>query len=219
MNTQTHKLALITGASRGLGYAMALELGAQGYHIIALARTQGGLEELADALDALDAPNTLVPLDICDDAGLQRMCLSIHQRWGKLDLLVHCAVHAAPLAPMAHIAEKDMDKSIATNIRATQRVIALTEPLVRAGRGTMVFMRDDVGGRKFYGDYGMTKAAQAAMVETQIAESQTVGPRVLHLSPKPMATATRARFYPGEDTSKLAQPRDEAKRLVAQIIG
>jgi len=219
MNTQTQKIALVTGATRGLGYAMALELGRRGFHVIALGRNQGALEELADALDALPAPNTLVPLDICDDPGLQRMCLAVHQRWGGLDLLVHCAVHAAPLSPMADMAEKELDRSLATNVRATQRLIALTEPLVRAANGTMAFMRDDMGGRKFFGAYGTSKAAQAALVETQMAESAKVGPRVLHLSPKPMATATRARFYPGEDRSLLADAADEAKRLVDEILG
>ncbi|UPH70938.1 SDR family oxidoreductase [Abyssibius alkaniclasticus] len=217
MKEQT-KLALVTGASRGLGYAMALELGKRGYHIMALARSQGGLEELADALDAIGAPSTLVPLDLSDDMGVQRMCLAIHERWGKLDLLVHCAVHAAPLSPVSHVGEKDLDRSIAVNIRATQRLMGMAESLVRAASGTMVYFRDDMGGHKFQSTYGMSKAAQAALVETQIAESAEIGPRVLHLSPKPMATATRARFYPGEDRGKLASPADEAARLMAEIL-
>jgi len=218
MKTDAQRTALITGATRGLGYAMALELGRRGFHIVALGRNQGALEELADALDAIGAPNTLVPLDICDDPGLQRMCLALHERWGGLDLLVHCAVYAAPLSPMAHIGEKDLDRSLAINVRATQRLIALTEPLIRAANGTMAFMRDDMGGRKFFGAYGTSKAAQAALVESQRAESVQVGPRVLHLAPAPMATATRARFYPGEDHSKLAKPADEARRLVDEIL-
>ena len=213
-----NKLALVTGASRGLGYAMALELGRRGYHIVALARSQGGLEELADALDAMGAPNTLVPLDLTDDMGVQRMCLALHERWGKIDLLVHCAVHAAPLSPVSHVAEKDLDRSIAVNIRATQRLMGMTESLVRAAKGTMVYFRDDMGGKKFMSGYGMSKAAQAALVETQIAEAAEIGPRVLHFHPKPMATATRARFYPGEDRTNLATPQDEAARLVAEIL-
>lgn len=217
MNTQT-KLALVTGASRGLGYALALELGKRGYHIMALARSQGGLEELADALDGIGAPSTLVPLDLSDDMGVQRMCLAIHERWGKLDMLVHCAVHAAPLSPVSHVVEKDLDRSIAVNIRATQRLMGMTESLVRAASGTMVYFRDDMGGHKFQSAYGMSKAAQAALVETQIAESAEIGPRVLHLSPKPMGTGLRARFYPGEDRSKLASPADEAVRLMAEIL-
>ncbi|MEX0969528.1 MAG: SDR family oxidoreductase [Paracoccaceae bacterium] len=217
MDTNT-KLALVTGASRGLGYAMALELGRRGYHVMALARSQGGLEELADALDAIGAPSTLVPLDLTDDMGVQRMCLAIHERWGKLDLLVHCAVHAAPLSPVSHVAEKDLDRSIAVNIRATQRLMGMAESLVRAAKGTMVYFRDDMGGQKFQSGYGMSKAAQAALVETQIAEAAEIGPRVLHLCPKPMATATRARFYPGEDRSRLASPDDEAARLMAEIL-
>ena len=100
------EVALVTGASRGLGYAVAKALGARGTHVVAMARTVGGLEDLADAIVEAGGPNpTLVPLSITDEGGLQRLCLAIHERWGRLDLAIHCAAHAAPLSPAAHIAE------------------------------------------------------------------------------------------------------------------
>ena len=95
------RVALVTGASRGLGYAIARALGAAGTRVIAMARTVGGLEDLADEIDAAGGPTpTLVPLSVTDEGGLQRLGLAIHERWGRLDLAVHCAAHAAPLAPV-----------------------------------------------------------------------------------------------------------------------
>lgn len=215
MNINKDTVALVTGASRGLGYATALELARQGAHVIALAKTVGGLEELADAIDAVGGSSTLVPLDITDEGGLQRMCLAIHERWGRLDLLVHCAAHAVLLSPTAHVAEKDFDRMWAVNTRATQRIIAMTEPLLKAAdAGTAVFMNDPVGGKKFFAGYGSTKAAAQAIVDSWAAETVTIGPRVLTFTPKPMPTGIRARFYPGEDREKLNTTEDEAKRML-----
>ncbi|MHA1128527.1 MAG: SDR family oxidoreductase [Alphaproteobacteria bacterium] len=215
MKIDKNTVALVTGASRGLGYATALELARQGAHVVALAKTVGGLEELADAIDAVGGSSTLVPLDITDEGGLQRMCLAIHERWGQLDLLVHCAAHAVLLSPTAHMAEKDFDRMWAVNTRATQRVIALTEPLLKAAaEGTAVFMNDPVGGKKFFAGYGSTKAAAQAIVDSWTAETVTIGPRVLTFTPNPMPTGIRARFHPGEDRTMLATTEDEAKRML-----
>ena len=218
MKIGSDTVALVTGASRGLGYATALELARQGAHVIALAKTVGGLEELADEIDALGGSSTLVPLDITDEGGLQRMCLAIHERWGHLDLLVHCAAHAVLLSPVAHVAEKDFDRMWAVNARATQRIIAMTEPLLKAAdEGTAVFMNDPVGGQKFFAGYGSTKAAAQAIVDSWAAEAITIGPRVLTFTPNPMPTGIRARFFPGEDRKGLAPTSNEAKRLLECI--
>ena len=100
MTADPSRIALVTGASRGLGYAVAARLGASGWRVVALARTVGGLEELADVIEASGGPTpTLVPLSITDEGGLQRMCLALHQRWGHVDLVVHCAADAPPLSP------------------------------------------------------------------------------------------------------------------------
>ena len=208
------KIALVTGASRGLGYATALQLADKGYHVIALARTVGGLEELADVIEAKGQSVTLVPLDVTDEAGLQRMCLSIFERWKQLDLLVHCAVHAPLLTPMDALVDKDYDTTMAVNARATARIIALTEPLLRVANGTAIFMDDPHSGEKFFAAYAASKAAASSMVQSFQAETANLKPRVILHTPAPMPTATRARFHPGEDKAVLARPVDEAKRML-----
>ena len=208
------QVALITGATRGFGFATALTLAKEGAEIIAVGRTNGGLEELDDAIQAQGGKATLVPLDITDDGGLQRLCLSIHERWGGVDLWVHSAVHAAPLSPTGHIAEKDLDKSIAINIRASQRLIAMVDPLLKAKGGTAVHLDDPKAGEKFFAAYGTTKIAQKALFDSWAAESASTGPRVLSYTPQAMPTATRARFFPGEAKDGLSTPEAEAARFV-----
>ena len=214
-------LALITGASRGLGAALAEQLALKGWHVVAVARTSGGLEELDDRIKAHQMPGagglTLAPMDVTNDDAMRHLCLSVHQRWGGLQLWVHTAIHAAPMAPAGSLDAKDWDKSIATNIRATGQLIPMIEPLLKAGQGTALFVDDPRAGTKFFGAYGASKAAQIALARSWQAETAKIGPRVLILSPAPMPTATRARFFPGEDRAALAQTRDEAARLIALI--
>jgi NAD(P)-dependent dehydrogenase (short-subunit alcohol dehydrogenase family) len=210
------RTALLTGASRGLGAALAVAL-APTHHVIAVARTTGALEELDDRIRAAGGQATLAPMDITVPEAMQQLCRSIFDRWGRLDLWVHTAIHAGPLAPAAHLADKDLDKSIAINLRATARLIAYVAPLLgEAGRA--VFFDDPRGGQPFFGHYGTTKAAQIALARTWAAETQRLGPRVLILDPAPMPTATRARFFPGEDRTALAEPMAEARRLLPEIL-
>ncbi len=214
----TQKTALVTGASRGLGYATALQLADKGYHIIALARTVGGLEELADVIEAKGQSITLVPLDITDEGGLQRLCLSIFERWKGLDLLVHCAVQAPLLTPMDALVNKDYDKTMNVNARATARMIALTEPLLRVADGTAIFMDDPHDGEKFFAAYAASKAAARSMVLSYQAETANLKPRVILHTPNSMPTATRARFHPGEDKSVLASAANEATRMIEAYL-
>lgn len=217
----TDRLALITGASRGLGAAMAEQLCAQGWHVVAVARTVGGLEDLDDRIKTLGLPGmgavTLAPMDVTNDDAMRHLCLSIHQRWGKLDLWAHTAVHAAPLAPAGSLDVKDWDKSIATNVRATGTLIPMIEPLLRAGDGQAMFFDDARAGEKFFGAYGSSKAAQIALARSWAAETAAIGPKVRIVSPAAMPTATRARFFPGEDRTPLIAPRDEAARLISLL--
>ncbi|MDF1871403.1 SDR family oxidoreductase [Vannielia sp.] len=212
------KTALITGASRGLGAALALAL-APTHHIIAVGRTTGALEELDDRIRAAGGAATLAPMDIGVEPAMDQLAGSIAGRWGGLDLWVHSAIHAAPLGPTAHLDEKDWQKSVATNLTATRQLISLVEPLLLARNGTAVFFEDAKGGEKFFGHYGSTKSGQMALVRGWQAETVKTGPRVLVLEPAPMATATRARFHPGEDRAPLAAPGEEAARLLPQILG
>lgn len=207
------QLALITGASRGLGFAMAEAL-APRYHILAVARTVGGLEDLDDRIKAKGGEATLAPMDICNRDAMAHLCRSVHNRWGELGLWVHTAVHAAPLTPAAHLDQKDWQKSLATNVDAMGHLIPFVAALL-GETGTAVFFDDARAGEKFFGHYGTTKAAQIALARSWQAETEKTGPKVKILSPAPMATATRARFYPGEDRTVLASPHDEAARLLA----
>jgi NAD(P)-dependent dehydrogenase (short-subunit alcohol dehydrogenase family) len=217
MTKTDQKIALVTGASRGLGAAVAEQLAADGFHVIAVARTAGALEELDDRIQASGGSATLAPFDITDEDAIKRMCISVHERWGGLDLWVHSAIHAAPLAPAAHIADKDWDKSFAVNVTATGRLIANIESLLLAKSGTAVHVDDPMDGRKFFGTYGATKAAQRALFESWTNESLKTGPEVIMFTPNPMPTACRARFYPGEDRAPLFHPSEEAKRLVKEL--
>ncbi len=214
-------IALITGASRGLGAALAEGLALRGWHVVAVARTVGALEELDDRVKAHKSPGagalTLAPMDVTDDGAMQHLCLNIHQRWGGLQLWAHTAVHVAPLAPAGSLDAKDWAKSVACNVSATGNLIPLVEPLLRDGNGTALFIDDPRGGEKFLAAYGATKAAQIALARSWAAETVKTGPRVIIAAPAPMPTATRARFYPGEDRSKLADVRGEADKIIALI--
>lgn len=217
----TDRIALVTGASRGLGAAMAEQLAARGWQVVAVARTVGGLEDLDDRVKALGLPGagavTLAPMDITNDDAMRHLCRSVHDRWGGLDLWVHAAIHAAPLAPAGSLDIKDWDKSLATNLRATGNLIPMVEPLLRARQGTAMFFDDPRAGQKFFGAYAATKTAQIALAQSWQAEGARIGPRVIIATPAPMPTATRARFFPGEDRARLADPRAEAARLIDLI--
>ena len=209
------RLALITGASRGLGAALAEAL-APTHHILAVARTTGALEELDDRIKANGGQATLAPMDITDPAAMAVLCRGVHDRWGKLDLWLHTAIHAAPLSPADHVDTRDWAKSVAINTTATAGLIPFVAPLLGQD-GQAVFFDDPRAGERFFGAYGASKAAQIALASSWAAETQRTGPRVHVLRPEPMATATRARFFPGEDRSALATPATEARRLLALI--
>ena len=211
------KTVLITGASRGLGAALAAAL-APTHHVIAVGKTVGALEELDDAIQAKGGQATLAPMDITVDAAMQQLCRGIFDRWARLDLWLHTAIHAAPLAPAGHIGPKDLSKSMTVNIEATSRLIAYVSPLLGT-TGKAVFFDDARGGDQFFGAYGATKAAQIALARSWQAETIKTGPKVDILTPAPMPTATRARFYPGEDRNVLASPAKEAARLLPEILG
>lgn len=211
----SEKIALITGASRGLGAALAEAL-ARTHHIVAVARTTGALEELDDRIKAAGGQATLAPMDITKPDAMAQLCRSIHDRWGKVDIWVHTAVHAAPLSPANTIDARDWDKSVACNVTATGQLIPYIAPLL-GDTGTALFFDDPRAGQKFFGAYAATKAAQIALAQSWAAETVKTGPKVHVLTPAPMATATRARFFPGEDRAPLASPRTEAARLLADL--
>lgn len=214
-DTNSSKVALVTGASRGLGAALAEEL-AKTHHIVAVGRTTGALEELDDRIQATGGQATLAPMDITNPDAMAQLCRSIHDRWGSLDFWAHAAVHAAPLTPASHLDAKDWAKSVACNVTATGQLIPFISPLLGA-EGTALFFDDAQAGEKFFGAYGATKSAQIALARSWQSETVRTGPNVHILTPNPMPTATRARFFPGEDRAPLADPKAEAKRLLSDL--
>ena len=206
---------LITGASRGLGAAFALKL-AQKFHIIAVAKTTGGLEELDDRIQAIGGQATLAPIDVTDVNAVRHLCRSIHDRWGGLHLWAHCAIHAAPLSPANFISAPDWEKSVRLNITTTGMLIPNIAPLL-GDTGTAVFFDDPCSGHKFFGSYGATKAAQIALAQSWQAETKNTGPNVHIITPAPMPTATRARFYPGENRKFLTSCESESDRIIAEL--
>ncbi len=208
----------MTGASRGLGAAVALRLAGRGHHVIAVARTQGALEALDDRIAAAGGAATLAPMDVTDADAMRHLCRSIHDRWGALPLWVHAAVSAPPLAP-AHLAdERDFARAWTVNVVALQRLIGFVAPLLRAAGGGRAVFFDDDRPAALASAYAATKAAARTLVGAWRAEAAGGGaPQIDLVTPRPMPTATRARFHPGEDRAPLASPEAEAERLLSSI--
>lgn len=218
--TENTKIALITGAARGLGFFLAEAL-APKYHIVAVAKTTGALEELDDRIKAKGGDATLAPMDVTNPDAMAHLCRSIYDRWGHLDLWAHTAIYAQLLSPADHIDPKEFDRTIATNVTATGKLIPMISPLLAMAPAPadVLFFDDPHAGEKFFGAYGASKAAQIAMAKSWQAESANVAkaPRIHVLTPRQMPTATHARFFPGMDAATLAHPRDEAPRLLQDI--
>ena len=217
MTDTSRPLALVTGASRGLGFALAEAL-ADTHHIIAVARTVGGLEDLDDRIQAKGGSATLAPMDITKPDAMAQLCRSVHDRWGGIALWVHTAIHAASLTPVNHLDAKDWQKSLSINLDAMAHLVPYVAALL-GQTGRAVFFDDAHHmGEKFFGHYGTTKGAQIGLVRSWQAETVSIGPSVAILRPNPIGTALRSRFYPGEDRSVLASPKDEAARLLPDIL-
>ena len=214
-------VALVTGASRGLGRATAERLGAAGAQVVAVARTVGGLEEMEDAILAAGGPKALLaPLDLADGEGVDRLGGALNERFGRVDLLVHAAAQAAPLTPVAHQGPKELEQLMRINALATGRLIRSIDPLLRLSEiRQAVFVIDRKAGAPYWGGYGASKAAGEALARSYAAEAG-VGERpvTVHLyDPPPMPTALRARTHPGEDRSALTPCSVAAGRLAALL--
>lgn len=215
----SRKIALVTGAARGLGAALSKILAKNDFHVVAASRTAGALEELDDEISAEGGSVSLAAMDIAQDEPIRNLCETINNRWGKLDLLAHAAITPAPLSPAAHIDEKLLRRAIEINLVATARLINCVEPLLlRSPDGTALFFEDGTFGGKFFGAYGSTKAAQISLAESWKAETANIGPKVVILKPRPMFTKCRSTFYPGQDQSALSMPEQEAERLLSNIF-
>ncbi len=216
MGTLSGLVALVTGASRGIGAAAAVELGRRGAHVILVARTQGGLEETDDAIRAVGGTATLLPLDLQDGAGLDPVGPSVFQRFGRLDILVHNAGALGKLTPVGHIQPRDWDVVVGVNLAATWRLIRTCAPPLQAapaGRAVFVTTGVAVAPRAYWGAYGATKAGMEHLVLTWAAEVTTTNLRINLFDPGVVATRMRADAMPGEKPATLPQPADVAPAL------
>lgn len=208
-----NKTVLITGASRGIGYAVALAFAREGAHVIAVARTEGALEELDDAIQSEGGSATLVPLDLTDYEGVDRLGAALFERWGKLDVLIGNAGDLGVISPIGHVQPKDWHKAIDINVNANWRLLRSMDPLLQASdAGRAVFVTSGAAQKcnPFWGPYAVSKAALEALVKTYAAESANTNVRANLLSPGPVRTAMRAKAMPGEDPGTLPHPNDVA---------
>ena len=212
------KIAVVTGASRGIGREAALALALAGAHIVAIARTEGALTELDDEIRKLTGqPATLVPLDIADGDSLDGLGLALHQRFGRIDVLVHAAAILGPMTPVSHIEPKHWDRVVAVNLSATYRLIRSFEPLLRASdAGRAIFLTTGRVARPkaFWGPYGVTKAGVEHMVRTWADELEQTNVRAVLLDPNTMRTNMRAEAMPGEDPATVTDPAEIGPLIV-----
>lgn len=215
------KIALVTGASRGIGRSTALALARAGAHVIATARTVGGLEELDDEIQKLGSSATLVPLDIKDFAALDRLGASLFERFKKLDVLVGNAGQLGTLSPLGHFDPKTWDDVVAVNVTANWRLIRSLDPLLRlSDAGRAVFISSGVANniRPYWGLYAMSKAALEVIARTYAAETANTNVKVNLFNPGPIRTVMRAKAMPGEDPMTLDTPDQAAEAILALCL-
>jgi len=211
------KIALVTGASRGIGAAVAKSLAAKGAHVIALARTTGGLEELDDEIKKLGGSATLVPADIRKFDDLDRMGQALFERFKKLDILVGNAGQLGVLSPLPHVDQKAWDEVIAVNVTANYRLIRSLDMLLRAADAARaVFVTSGAANKAtaYWGPYAVSKAALDMLVRTYAAEVSTTNIKVNLFNPGPIRTRMRAKAMPGEDPMSLEVPETVAEAIV-----
>jgi NAD(P)-dependent dehydrogenase (short-subunit alcohol dehydrogenase family) len=213
----SNRVAVVTGASRGIGRAAALALAEAGAHIIALARTQGALESLDDEIRAKGSSATLVPVNLKDFDAIDRLGAAIYERWGKLDILLGNAGQLGELAPITHVDQPVWDEVMAVNVTANYRLIRSLDPLLRASdAGRAIFVTSGAAHKckAYWGVYSISKAALEALVRTYAAETVTTPVKAMLLNPGPLRTSMRRAAMPGEDPLTLKTPEDLAPHIV-----
>jgi NAD(P)-dependent dehydrogenase (short-subunit alcohol dehydrogenase family) len=211
------RIALVTGASRGIGAALALHLAQAGAHIVAVARTVGGLEELDDKIRAAGGSVTLVPLDVTDSDGIARLALALNERYRRLDVLVGNAGVLGPLSPVDHIEPKNWDALFAVNVTANWQLIRCMDVLLkRASAGRAVFLDALIAyaGRAYWGGYSASKAALDALVRCYASECETSNVRVNLFSPGPTRTRMFKSAFPGVDPLTVPTPEEVSAAIV-----
>ena len=211
------RIALITGASRGIGHALAIALAKLGAHIVATARTPGGLEELDDAVRAVGGTATLVPLEMRDTDGIVRLAAALNERYGKLDIFVGNAALGGSNSPLDHFEPKEWDNVLAVNVTANWHFIRTMDALLkRSDAGRVVFLTSGASAnpRPFRGLYATSKAALETLARTYAAETASTPIRVNLFNPGPTRTRMRATVMPGEDPMTLPTAETMAEQIV-----
>lgn len=214
------RVAVVTGASRGVGYAAARAMAAAGAHIIAVARTVGGLEELDDEIRAMGGEATLVPFDLKDFAAIDRLGGAIYERWGKLDILLGNAGMLGVITPMGHLEPKVFDDVMAVNVTANWRLIRSLDPLLRqsdAGRALFVTSGAAHRCRPYWGVYSASKAALEALLKTYAGEMRQTAVTANLFDPGALRTHMRAQSRPGEDPDTLKTPDVVTEDIVRMV--
>ncbi len=211
------RIALVTGASRGIGAALACTLAREGAHVVAVARTVGGLEELDDAIRAAGGSASLVPLDMRDYDGIARLAATLNERYRRLDVLVGNAGVGGISAPLEHFEPKAWDELIAVNLTANWHLLRQMGPLLRASdAGRIVFMSSGAAhnARAYRGPYAASKAALETLARTYAHETASTKVKVNVFAPGPTRTRMRAMVMPGEDPMTLPTPQEVAEAIV-----
>lgn len=215
------KLAVVTGASRGIGAATARALAAAGHHVVLTARGEAGLAETEDAIHAAGGSATIAPLDLRDSAGIDRLAAALGARWQALDLLVLNAATLGTLAPLAHVPPAEFEGVMALNVTAQWRLLRALDGMLRVGRGTLVVLTSSVASRAeaYWGPYAASKAALEMLAGVYAQEMRALGVNVLLVDPSGTRTTMRARAYPGEDPASLKPPETVADAILAALPG
>lgn len=211
------RIALITGASRGIGRAVAEKFAQEGAHVLLLARTRKDLEEVDDRIGAGGGKATLIPLDLADGKAIDALGPSLYERFGKLDILVGNAAILGRLSPLPHIPSEHWDQVMAVNVAANWRLIRTLDPLLRrSDSGRVIFVTSGVArsARAYWAPYSISKAALEALAKTYANETADSAIKVNLIDPGATATRMRAEAYPGEDQSTLRRPEDVAEAFV-----
>ena len=215
------RVALVTGASQGIGAATALALARAGAHVVLTARTVKKLEEVEDAIHAAGGTSTIAPVDLTEADGVARLASAMASRWDRLDILVLSAAYLPTLTPVTQIDAKQLGQAVTINFLATQALLAAFDPLLkRSGQGRVIGLTSSVGSaaRPFWAAYGATKAAFESLLESYAREVEKIGGvRVALVDPGATRTAMRAKAYPGEDPLSVKEPSVVADRVVALL--